>query len=102
MPLLKSLYRNKLDESAKLTALLKKIKELAAERASRLVIDFGLLRFRGDELTSFTIDETLSVGTIVFNDGLTTRTFDKADIRLIRRLRTKKWAIEIKANANPA
>jgi hypothetical protein len=85
-----------------LEAVLAKIKKLTDQKASRFVVKKGAAKFEGKELVSFSINPTLATGTIVFDDGVTTHTYDKADIIGISRLRSKRWAIEIAPNANPA
>lgn len=68
MSALKSMYRSRLP-AAKVTELLKKIRLLSTERSSRFVLIFKDHRFKGEELTSFTIDETLATGTLLLNAG---------------------------------
>lgn len=69
--LLKSNYFNTLT-AAKMTALLAKIRVNAALKPSRLVVrKEGVVKttIRGEDLVSFTIDETLATGTIVIDAG---------------------------------
>jgi len=64
MPLLKSKYGTGLT-AAKKTKLLEKIRLASAVKASRLQILKGKTLYRGNELSSFTIDETLSTGCLI-------------------------------------
>lgn len=68
MSALKSLYRSEMP-AAKVTELLKKIRLLSAEKKTRFVVLFKDHRFQGEKLVSFTIDETLSTGTLLLNAG---------------------------------
>lgn len=99
---MQSRYRSELVDAAKLTAILKKIKELAAERPRALIIEKAGVRYLGEALTSFTIDETVDTATIVFDDGGGAQTYDKADIKSIQRVRSRKYKIVLKPDANPA
>lgn len=101
MALLKSKYATELG-AAKLTDLLTKIKGLVATKKGRIVIDKGAVRYHGESLTTITITPGSSVGCLVFDNGSGVQTYDKADITEIKRLRTKKWKIILKATANPA
>lgn len=100
--MLKSLYRSEVQDAQKLEAVLEKIKKLTTAKASRFVVKKGTEKFEGKELVSFSINPSLATGTIVFDDGVTVHTYDKADIIGISRLRSKRWAIKIAPTANPA
>lgn len=69
MSTLRMLYKTGLKDAQKMTEVLKKIRILAAEKSQRLNVRIDALRIRGNELASFTIDETLATGTIVLDLG---------------------------------
>lgn len=98
----RQLYRSQLKSAAKLTGLLKKIKDLYAKHKSGVVIKKGNSTYFGQKLVTLTIDETLATGTIILDDGAGAQTYDKADIISIRRIRSRRWEIKLKASANPA
>jgi anti-sigma factor RsiW len=68
MPLLKEKYKTSMSAADK-TALLKKIKRLSTVKKLRFNVQRGFQRWRGEKLSSFTLDETLATGTIVMNAG---------------------------------
>lgn len=99
----KALMRSELKDPVKMTGILKKIKDIYAKgHKTVLVIEKGSAQYHSAKLVSLVIDETLSVGTIVFDDGAGAQTYDKADITSIQRIRSRRWKITINASANPA
>lgn len=99
---MKSRYKSALRDPEKSLAILTKIKTLSDIRARAVAFDYLGKRYNGHELTSFTITPASATGTVVFNDGVTTFTFDLADIEIITRLRSRRWSIKIADLANPA
>lgn len=94
----KNRMRSELANSVKLKAQLHKIKSL------HLVFEVGFSRFPASLCTNVLIDETLTDDQISFQrpGGGSIEYYNLTDIKIIRRLRTKKWMIELKALADPA
>lgn len=65
MPLSKSVYQTSLT-AAKMTALLKKLKEMYPGKKNCIVVQHGDVRYLGEKLVSLTIDETQSAGALIF------------------------------------
>ena len=97
-----SRYRSELIDAVKLQEILGKIKTLVAERKRSIIIQKGETRWLGDDLASITIDETAATNTIEFNDGTSDFFFDKADIIFIQRVRSRKYKIVLKTDADEA
>lgn len=85
-----------------ITKILTKIAFLYTKRENSVLIVKGSVRYEGRELTSLVITPGSSTGTIAFDDGAGVQTYDKADIKYISRLRSRRYKIVIKPNANPA
>jgi hypothetical protein len=105
MSLKRSRLRSGLSNSTETTALLNKIAALVTLSKNHVVFELDKsVRFRGVDCTSIVIDPALGSANIQFQapgDGAV-RNYDTADIQMIRRLRTKKYLIILKSNANPA
>jgi hypothetical protein len=69
---------------------------LEAETDVTDIVD--LAEIDGEQLQEVQAETNLSGGT----DAAVEQSYDLADIRAIRRARTRKWVIELKSSANPA
>jgi transcriptional regulator NrdR family protein len=94
---MKSLYRRSLT-AAKKEELLSKIK------AMNLIFEIGNERIDSRDLTDLVIDEGAADDQIAFTrpGGVAVEYYDLTDIVSIRRLRTRRWAIKLADNADPA
>lgn len=90
--------RSQLTNTQELKDKIHKIKSL------HLVFEVGSMRFKASDCTNVAIDETAADDQIAFQrpGGVAIEYYNLTDIRMIRRLRTKKWMIEIKGSALPA
>lgn len=104
MALSKSRLRSELANTTETDRLLNKIAALLAQSARHVVFQKGTARFSAANCTNVAIDETLDEDNIQFQrpGGSAVEYYDTADIQLIKRLRTKKWLIKIKASADDA
>lgn len=95
---MKSLYRSVLVDLPKKKALLKKIKVM------HLVFEIGVTRVDARLCTGVAIDEEAANANVKFTrpGGESPENYDLADITTIKRLRSRRWLIKIKGNANPA
>jgi hypothetical protein len=98
---MKSLYRSALRKAGKAAEILGKIK------TKRIVFEVGATRFDARNCTGVAIDENAPGGltpNISFTrpGGSGPENYDLSDITAFKRLRTKKWLIKIKGDANPA
>jgi hypothetical protein len=98
--LIKEKYKSGL--KSKSESLLKKIKSVLAKKPNAVKIKKGNKLYLSEKLVSLTINETAPTNTISFDDGSGAQNYDLADILFIKRIRTRKWLIVIKDNANPA
>jgi hypothetical protein len=97
--------RSELPNTALTQSYLNKIAaDLAQGPSTRVVFEIGFDRFSAHDCTNVTITGTGTIANISFQrpGGSIVEHYDLADIENIRRLRTKKHLIVIKAGSNPA
>ena len=98
------IFRSRLNNLAKLKKWLNKIKDLHARKASSFVIEIEGVRLKGQDLDTVTIDPDAANDNIIIKRGPADplEYYDLADIKLIKRIRTKKYLIKIALGADPA
>lgn len=99
-----SIFRSRLSNAAKTVALLSKISALHAGKPNRVVFEVDGIRFSASEATNVAFDPSAADDQIVFRRpaGVADEYYDLGDIQVIKRLRTKKYLIRIKAGADSA
>ena len=100
----KSRMRSELPNTTELKRQMAKIKANYTAKSSTLVFEKAGVRIKASACTNVALDETLANNNIQFQrpDGVAVENYDLADIRMIKRLRTKKYLVIISDLADDA
>lgn len=97
---LRSRLRSELPNTAETKKVLAKIKFLLAQKGNRVSFEKGGFRINASLCTGVVVDGTLTTGNIQYQaPGGTLQIYNTSDIYMIRRVRTKKYVIEITSTA---